>query len=225
MFVFIAEFFRAGGPLMWGILAVLAAAVAVIIERTLFLGVVCRADADALATAAVAKLEAGDPSGALASLGQPRCPAVIVLAQAIKGHAHGLPLAAIRGSVEEAAVRQVPAYGRRIGYLAMLANIATLAGLLGTIFGLQRSFGSLALAEAAEKAAVLAAGIGQAMNTTAFGLIVAIPCLIAYARLSSAQARKADACDAAAIKLLSYLEARQEINHTKSVAAFERAAV
>lgn len=225
MFVVVAEFFRTGGPLMWGILAALAAAVAIIAERWHFFSVVCRRDADDLAAGAVRRLEDGDASTALASLVDRRCPAAIVLAQAIRGHVHGLPFAAVRGGAEETAVRHVPAYSRRIGYLAMLANIATLSGLLGTIFGLQRSFGSLARAEAAEKALVLAAGIGQAMNTTAFGLIVAILCLVAYARLSSMAARKTEQCDAAAIKLLNYLEVRDAGERREPVAVVERAAV
>ncbi len=65
----------------------------------------------------------------------------------------------------------------------MIANVATLLGLLGTIFGLISSFAAVAHADAADKATLLTAGISLAMNTTAFGLVAAIPCLIGYTYL------------------------------------------
>jgi len=108
------------------------------------------------------------------------------------------------------AIQEVPRFARRINYLAMFANIATLTGLLGTIFGLQRSFSSLAVAEASEKAAMLASGISQAMNTTAFGLMVAIPCLIAYAKLSNLQASRTEELDACSVRLLNFVESKLE---------------
>jgi len=67
----------------------------------------------------------------------------------------------------------------------MIANVATLVGLLGTIQGLIIAFSSLATADPANKAELLANGISTAMNTTAFGLIVAVPCIIAYTVLSN----------------------------------------
>jgi len=222
---FVAEFFRSGGPLMWVILAVFAAAVAVIIERLHFYLVVCRDDADSLVTDAVRRLNGGDFKGALATVVGRRSPVAAILQQAIGRFNAGHGLVEVRHGVEEVAIREVPHYGRRVGYLAMLANIATLTGLLGTIFGLQQSFSSLAVVEAAEKASVLAGGISQAMNTTAFGLIVAIPCLMAYTRLSSMQARKTEECDAAAVKLLNYLEARQLTEQNETVRPLQRAAV
>jgi biopolymer transport protein ExbB/TolQ len=225
MIEFAAEFFRSGGPLMWVILAVLAAAVAVIVERLHFYAVACREDADTLVTSVVRKLNGNDYKGALALVTGRRSPVGAILAQAVARFNGGHRLAEVRRGVEEVAIREVPQYARRIGYLAMLANIATLTGLLGTIFGLQKSFSSLAVVEAAEKASVLAAGISQAMNTTAFGLIVAIPCLVAYTRLSSLQARKTEECDAAAVKLLNYLETRQEAQQHQPADVFERAAV
>ena len=65
----------------------------------------------------------------------------------------------------------------------MLANTATLLGLLGTISGLIVSFAGAAAADPSEKATRLASGISEAMNCTAFGLCVAIPTLLAYAFL------------------------------------------
>ena len=68
----------------------------------------------------------------------------------------------------------------------MIANVATLLGLLGTILGLINAFAAVAHADAADKATLLTAGISIAMNTTAFGIITAIPCLIGYTYLVEA---------------------------------------
>ena len=78
---------------------------------------------------------------------------------------------------------EIPKLEKRTPYLSMIANVATLLGLLGTILGLINSFSAVAHADAADKAALLSAGISLAMNTTAFGIIAAIPCMVAYSYL------------------------------------------
>jgi len=206
----IARFFSTGGPFMWLLLLLFAAAMAVIVERLVFYFRTCRTDVDRLMPE-VTRLLNEDRTAAARRLVEARTgPLNRILGVAIGRYGDGLSLDEIRKWVEETAIQEVPRFGRRIGYLAMFANIATLTGLLGTIFGLQRSFGSLAVAEASEKAAMLASGISQAMNTTALGLMVAIPCLIAYAKLSSLQAARTEELDACTIRLLNYLESKRE---------------
>jgi biopolymer transport protein ExbB/TolQ len=84
---------------------------------------------------------------------------------------------AIIANMEERMSEVVPALEKRIGALWSLANIATLVGLLGTISGLIRSFGAVAYAEPAQKAALLAKGISEAMYNTALGLGIAVFCM------------------------------------------------
>jgi biopolymer transport protein ExbB/TolQ len=91
----------------------------------------------------------------------------------------------------------------------MFANIATLLGLLGTIVGLQTLFDSLAVVTAEKKAQMLASGIATAMNTTAFGLIVAVPCMIMYTTLFNKQALITKDLDEAVTKLLNYLKKKK----------------
>ncbi|MEW5803841.1 MAG: MotA/TolQ/ExbB proton channel family protein [bacterium] len=86
----------------------------------------------------------------------------------------------IERALEENIMREVPLIRMRINYLALFANISTLLGLLGTIHGLIIAFQGVSSANAAMKQEILANGISTAMQTTAFGLIVAIPCLVAY---------------------------------------------
>lgn len=92
----------------------------------------------------------------------------------------------VQDAFELAAMHEMPKLEKRTSYLSMIANIATLLGLLGTIFGLIESFQAVASAEASQKAELLTSGIAMAMNTTAYGLIVAIPCLIGFAYITEA---------------------------------------
>jgi biopolymer transport protein ExbB/TolQ len=94
----------------------------------------------------------------------------------------------IQQAMELAAMNEIPKIEKRTNYLSLLANIATLLGLLGTIFGLIDSFKAVTAAEASQKAALLAQGIAVAMNTTAFGLVVAIPTLVVYSMLNERSA-------------------------------------
>jgi biopolymer transport protein ExbB/TolQ len=89
----------------------------------------------------------------------------------------------IQLAIDAAASKHFPRVEKRTGYLSMLANIATLLGLLGTISGLIISFAGASKADPNDKATLLASGISEAMNCTAFGLCVAIPTLLAFAFL------------------------------------------
>ena len=86
-----------------------------------------------------------------------------------------------------ALAENVPLYTKRLHYLSMLANVSTLLGLLGTIHGLILSFQAVAQADPAQKQALLASGIAVSMYTTALGLAVAIPSMVAYSFLISKQ--------------------------------------
>lgn len=81
----------------------------------------------------------------------------------------------------------MPLYTKRLHYLSMLANVATLLGLLGTIHGLILSFQAVAQADPAAKQALLASGIAVSMYTTALGLAVAIPSMVFFSILTSRQ--------------------------------------
>ena len=94
------------------------------------------------------------------------------------------PDAEVQAAMDEAALRELPKLEKRTGYLAMLGNVATLVGLLGTILGLIHSFAGVAGVDPSMKATLLAKGISEAMNCTAFGLITAVPALLAFAVLN-----------------------------------------
>lgn len=96
----------------------------------------------------------------------------------------------------------------RIGYLAMIANVATLLGLLGTIAGLIQSFKAVASADAATKQSLLAEGISVSMNATALGLVVAIPTMIAFSILNGRANKILDDLEKGAGRVLSMLHGR-----------------
>jgi biopolymer transport protein ExbB/TolQ len=113
----------------------------------------------------------------------------------------------IQNSVDEGTLEIIPKLQERTGFLAMLANIATLLGLMGTIWGLILAFRSVSSAgiDAAEKARMLAAGISAAMNTTLFGLAVAIPAILIYTFLHNKTAKIIDEIDEHTVKLINLI--------------------
>ncbi|WP_243370424.1 MotA/TolQ/ExbB proton channel family protein [Geotalea sp. SG265] len=106
-------------------------------------------------------------------------------------------------AMEESLMEIIPQLEKRTPYLALLSNIATLFGLLGTIMGLIQAFGAVATASPAEKAALLAASISEAMNCTAFGIMSAIPLLLLHARLTTTTGQIVNSMEMASVKALN----------------------
>src|SRR3989337_2879044 len=105
--------------------------------------------------------------------------------------------------MEESMMEIIPQLEKRTPYVGLLSNIATLLGLLGTIMGLIEAFTAVADANPAEKADLLSASISVAMNTTAFGLIVAIPLAVAHAVLAQQTGQIVAALETASVKTLN----------------------
>ena len=108
-------------------------------------------------------------------------------------------------AMEETIMEYMLRLEKRTPFVATLANIATLLGLLGTIMGLIAAFSAVASADPAEKANLLSSSISIAMNTTAFGLITAIPLILFHSNLQTKTATIVDSIEMAAIKLLNSL--------------------
>lgn len=118
--------------------------------------------------------------------------------------------AEIQAALDEGALIETPKIERRIGFLAVFGNVSTLVGLLGTISGLIVSFAAVANADAATKAAKLTAGIAEAMHCTAFGLIVAVPAVLAYAFLQNRAQRLIEEINEVSIRTLNFILANRE---------------
>src|SRR3954467_14848417 len=109
--------------------------------------------------------------------------------------------AQIQNAIDAASLEVIPKLERRLSYLALIANIATLLGLLGTISGLIRSFEAIAKADPAMRQAILSSGISEAMNATAFGLITAIFTMVAHSVLTNRAQRILEEIDEFGVKL------------------------
>ncbi|MBD3241439.1 MAG: hypothetical protein GF331_12695 [Chitinivibrionales bacterium] len=202
----IAQRFNDGGPFMWVILVVLAVAVAVAIERLIFYLYLCRGNPVQLVSEVAKRLNNDDVNGAKQAVCCRRTPSFVLMRTALERFESGMGIEDIQEGVDEAAIDELPKMSKRLNYLALFANVATLLGLLGTISGLQVSFDSLATVEAAKKSVMLSKGISQAMNTTAFGLIVAVPCMVMYTVLSNQRDRLVKELDEAVVRMMNYLK-------------------
>ncbi|MBI2897064.1 MAG: MotA/TolQ/ExbB proton channel family protein [Deltaproteobacteria bacterium] len=109
----------------------------------------------------------------------------------------------VQAAMDETALREIPRIDARTPYLALLANLAMLSGLLGTVTGLIKSFGAVAGVDPSAKATLLASGISEAMNCTAFGLGVAILALIGFALLNGKTQALNDDINEATVQVLN----------------------
>ena len=170
-----------GGKMMFGIMAIFLIILAILIERALFLSK-AKVDVDKLMSLLKSQIVAGNVRGAINTCEASPTPLTRIIAAGLRkagGSEHD-----IQQAMDEEALRELPKVERRTGYLAMLSNLATLAGLLGTILGLIHSFAGVAGVDPSMKATLLAKGISEAMNCTAFGLICAVPALLWFAVLN-----------------------------------------
>jgi biopolymer transport protein ExbB len=202
----IAVWFNQGGTFMWILLFVAAAALAVAFERYIYYFIVCRRNGDRIIDKLTDAISSGNNDATKGIVARGTAPLNALLRTAINRFISGARPETVQESVAHAAIKEVPKLSKRLNYLALIANIATLLGLLGTIAGLQVSFSSLASVDAAQKAAMLAKGISAAMNTTAFGLIIAVPCMALYTMLNNRQQELVKDIDDSIVRLLAVMK-------------------
>ena len=129
----------------------------------------------------------------------------------------------IEYAMEEGLLEILPNIERRTQYLATFANIATLLGLLGTIIGLIAAFTAVANADPAQKATLLSQSISIAMNTTAFGLMVAIPLLLVHSMLQSKTSAIVESLEIAVVKFLNLMDGDERAAPAQAKPAASRA--
>jgi biopolymer transport protein ExbB len=167
---------------MYPIAACLVIALAIMVERVIVLFFSASINKEGFLRGLKKHIYAGDLDKAINYVaGQKPTP----LTNVIKAGLMNVPKGEeeVQAALDEASLRETPRLEARTGYLAMLGNAAMLAGLLGTVSGLIRCFEAVANVNPADKATILAAGISEAMNCTGFGLLTAIPALIAFSVL------------------------------------------
>lgn len=204
------DIMQRGGAFMWPILLVSLCGLTFICERSYVLWVHYRLNVDQFIDHLLDLLEDQKFSHALEVCNAESRHPLATVAKAGILKASGTERE-IQRAMEAAALRLYPSITKRTAYLAMLANVATLLGLLGTVLGLVDAFRGVAEADAATKQEILAKGIAVAMNTTAFGLIAAIPALIAYAILHNRQNTVLAQLESKATELLNYLAEKSRL--------------
>ena len=203
-----SSFFTGGGPFMFVILGVGVAILALSLERTWAIGRASAWNGGKLRRDLIERLKCGDRRGAIALAAKVDSP-VGRVAHAILACPDGGEEALMNAADAEASL-VLPALSRRLPHLNLLGNTATLLGLLGTIFGLTTAFAAVGAADPSQRSAFLAAGISQALNTTAFGLIVAVPALLVHGVLSSRVERMIETIDEITVNLVRALRSAPE---------------
>ncbi len=200
----IVKLFQAGGTFMYPILAIFAIGVAIALERYFYLSKTNRMT-NKVWSELVPMLKALDFQRATKLTGSIKTPIANVLNYGFSLHSENKRREVIESGMEEGMMDEMPELTQRTHYLATFANIATLLGLLGTIVGLIQAFTAVAEADPAEKADLLSASISVAMNTTAFGLMAAIPLLLVHSYLVTKTARLVGDLEKASIKALNLM--------------------
>jgi len=205
----IVSFFQQGGIFMYPIVVVLALGLAIAAERWLFL-TVTTAKNKALWKKITPALKTGNFSAAAQIASKSKAAIALIMSYGLNRVRSARRREDIEKAMEESLMEVLPRLEKRTHYLATFANIATLLGLLGTIIGLIRAFTAVSNANPAEKADLLSASISVAMNTTAFGLMAAIPLLLIHTLLQTKTTEIVDSLEMASVKFLNSISDRSE---------------
>jgi biopolymer transport protein ExbB len=206
-FYSIVSFFSTGGLFMFPILIVFAFGVAIAVERFVTLKTVTNKN-QLVWEKVQPLLDSGDFEQAREMMSEDESTISQVLNMGLSLQGAVRRREDIEIAMEESMMEIVPRLEKRTPYVALASSIATLLGLLGTIMGLIQAFTAVANANPAEKADLLSASISVAMNTTAFGLMVAIPLLVVHAILTSKTGDIVDSLEMATVKALNVFSRR-----------------
>jgi len=218
LFAKIVGFFQTGGEFMYPIAFVMAIGVAISLERFFYLA--RQTSANRRDYEKILPLLRQQRMREIQELTSKSKSAVCaIVAEGIARLSHTRRRQDIEYAMEEQLLEVLPHIERRTPYLATFANVSTLLGLLGTVIGLIGAFTAVASADPAEKAALLSKSISVSMNTTAFGLMVAIPLLLLHSMLQTKTSAIVESLEIAQVKFLNLLEDRPERAAAKAATA------
>lgn len=198
----IVKFFQEGGMFMYPIMFVFALGVAIALERYLYLSLAKQSNRS-MWDKLTPLVKANNYDQALALSSRSKSEVGKILSYGLSRLRMTKRRDDIEIAMEEGLMEVIPRLEKRTHYLATFANIATLLGLLGTIIGLIQAFTAVANANPADKADLLSASISVAMNTTAFGLMAAIPLLLMFTVLQTKTTEIVDSMEMATVKFLN----------------------
>jgi biopolymer transport protein ExbB/TolQ len=210
----VVRFFQEGGVFMWPIVIVLALGLGVPIQSWVYL-TLTRANNKHLWSKVTPFLKSGNFTGAMQVTSKSKAAIAQIMTYGLNRVRSARRREDIEQAMEESLMEVLPRLEKRTHYLSTFANLATLLGLLGTIIGLISAFTAVSSANPAEKADLLSASISVAMNTTAFGLIVAIPLLLMHMLLQAKTTEIIDSLEMASVKFLNAITERAQEGHTE----------
>jgi biopolymer transport protein ExbB len=205
----IVNFFKDGGPFLYPIAGVFALGIAVAIERFIFLIRVTRGNRRLWAELAPL-IQAGDFRRAMQVAEKNDSALSTIMRYGISRMPTAQRREDIEKVMEESLIEVIPRLEKRTHYLASLANVGMLMGLLGTVIGLIHAFAAVANVNPAEKASLLSASISVAMNNTALGLGLAISLLLSHMYLETKTTELVDSLEVASIKFLNSITERRQ---------------
>jgi len=220
MFLYSFNTSQAGWYFMWVILAAGVVGLAIAIERIIYLGGKGTYHVDLFVQEVIGFIQKEDIPGAVKLVEKSGKNALGQVFKAALNEA-GNGAERIRNSVDEATLRIIPQLEKRTGFLGTIGNIATLLGLMGTIYGLIIAFAAVGKPgiDPAEKSTLLAQGIAAAMNTTYLGLLIAIPSIALYTFCRSKTQNIIDQVDEYSLRLVNVLVERSYKTHKYHIAA------
>ena len=202
-------FMQEGGSYMWIILVTWIFGIVIVIERASRL-LVYDTDGSSILNEIQKHIISGDIKEAIKICSGSKALLPKILKNGLKRSNQSTEQ--IQNAIDATALECIPKVERRLNYLSLIANVSTLLGLLGTIWGLIEAFQAVSAADPSKKAELLAGGISKAMNTTALGLLSAISIMVAHAILTAKSEKIIGEMDEYSVKLLDLLGTKKEVS-------------
>ena len=207
--------FHEGGFFMWPILMISFLGLIIVIERILYIRNATTIKKEEFLKQLNQLVLKGDLERCISYCAQKQTPLTRITRAGLMAIASRKSTEEVQTAMDAVALREIPRIEKRTGLLAMLSNMATLVGLLGTITGMIGAFGAVAKVAPSEKAAMLAGSISEAMNCTAFGLVVAIPLLGCFGFLQTRGQELVDDVHEAAVATLNFILSNRDKFHSR----------
>ena len=199
--------FQKGGLWMWAILFFQIVSIVIIVERVWFLFFTKKVGQINYAESFSTDIRKGQLANVIQKVKKDlkEQPLAIAIQSAVQTALDCGGREEIQSKMDESLMGEISSLEKRTHFLVMLGNVGTLTGLLGTIMGMIKAFSAVTYANPAEKATLLSSGVSEAMNTTAYGLIMAIPALFMFAVLQNRSSALQEDLTEGAVRIFNLL--------------------